>query len=158
MWTKNKSAVNFTGQTLKKTVRRSTANAQFTIVCIQGENRNKSSKIKHVVLLLRQLGHLQPDRLHQCRGGEAAQGHAVHVLHGVRKPFPGYRAWGSGWPLKCLVILQGQPGRAPLWVARMRKSLYIPGKGNLEDAKSVLKRLHYISTQENDGIHQIQQF
>lgn len=40
-------------------------------------------KLKHVILLLRQLGHLLPDSLHERRGGEAAQGHAVHVLQSL---------------------------------------------------------------------------
>lgn len=90
-------------------------------------------ELKHVVLLLRQLGHLLPDGLHECRGGEAAQGHAVHVLHHLGQALLGCCAMGSGRLLQCLVvILQGQPGGAPLWVARVRKSsLYIPRQGHL---------------------------
>lgn len=90
-------------------------------------------ELKHVVLLLRQLSHLLPDSLHECRGGEAAQGHAVHVLNHLRQALLGCCAGGRGRLLQCLVVLQGQPGGAPLWVARVRKSLYIPRQGQLEN-------------------------
>lgn len=52
-------------------------------------------ELKHVILLLRQLGHLLPDSLHKCRGGEAAQGHAVHVLDHLGQALLGCCARGS---------------------------------------------------------------
>jgi len=115
-------------------------NAQSTFL----HTRGLQLELKHVILLLRQLGHLLPDSLHQCRGGEAAQGHVVHVLHQLGQALLACCARGSGWQLQCLVVLQGQSGGAPLWVARMRKSLYIPGQGHLEnraDMKSVIQFL-----------------
>lgn len=89
-------------------------------------------KLKHVVLLLGQLGHLLADRPHKRRGGEAAQGHVVHVLNHRGQVLLGDCAVGGGGQLRRLVILQGQPGVAPLWVARMRKSLHISRQRQLK--------------------------
>lgn len=117
--------------------------------------RRAELKLKHVILFLRQLGHLLPDSLHECRGGEAAQGHAVHVLHHLGQALLGCCAGGNGRLLQCLVIFQGQPGGASLWVARMRESLYIPRQGNLKnkaDKKSVILQLHMThATHKNNG-------
>lgn len=50
-------------------------------VCTAHQPPPPKLKLKHVVLLLGQLGHLLADRPHKRRGGEAAQGHVVHVLN-----------------------------------------------------------------------------
>lgn len=89
-------------------------------------------KLKHVVLLLGQLGHLLADRPHQRGGGEAAQGHVVHVLSHRGQVLLGGCAVGGGGQLRRLVILQGQPGVAPLGVARMRESLHISRQRQLK--------------------------
>lgn len=82
-------------------------------------------KLKHVVLLLGQFGHLLADGPHERRGGEAAQRHAIHVLHHRGQVLLGDCAVGGGGLLCRLVILQGQSAGASLWVARMRKSLHV---------------------------------
>lgn len=89
-------------------------------------------KLKHVVLLLGQFGHLLADGPHERGGGEAAQGHVVHVLPHRGQVLLGGCAVGGGGLLRCLVILQGQLGGAPLWVARMRKSLHISRQRQLK--------------------------
>lgn len=105
-------------------------------------------KLKHIVLLLCQLGHLLPDSLHECRGGEATQGHAVHVLHHLGQALLGCCVRGRGRWLQCLVILQRKPGGTPQWIARMRKSLYIPRQRQLKkmrDMGSFAKYFHTIT-------------
>lgn len=105
-------------------------------------------ELKHIILLLRQLGHLLSDSLHECRGGEAAQGHAVHVLHHRGQALLGCCAGGL---LQCLVILQGQPGGgASLWVTRMWKSLYISRQGQLENTAVITLLCIATSHQNND--------
>lgn len=62
-------------------------------------------KLKHVVLLLGQFGHLLADRPHKRRGGEAAQRHVVHVLHHRGQVLLGDCAVGGGGMLWRRVIL-----------------------------------------------------
>lgn len=102
--------------------------------CTPPEQMRAELKLKHVILLLSQLGHLLPDRLHECRGGETAQGHAVHVLQHLGQTLLGCCARGGGRLIQCLVVLQGQPDGASLWVTRVRKSLNIPRQRHLENS------------------------
>lgn len=108
-------------------------------------------KLKHVVLLVCQLGNLLSYSLHECRGGEAAQGHTVHVLHHLGQALLWCCARGRGWLLRCLVILQGQPGGTPLWVARVRKCLYISRQWQLKNRHEIshtLSSFYYHSQNE----------
>lgn len=92
-------------------------------------------KLKHFILFFGQFGHLLSDSLHECRGGEAAEGNAVNVLHHLRQVLLGWCARGEGGLLQWLLIFQRQPGGAALWVAGVRKSLYVTWQGQLENKK-----------------------
>lgn len=99
-------------------------------------------KLQHVVLLFGQFGHLLADRPHKRRGGEAAQRHVVYVLRHRGQVLLGDCAVGGGGLLWRLVILYGQSVGAPLWVARMRKSLHISRQRQLKhraDMKPVIQ-------------------
>lgn len=95
-------------------------------------------KLKHFILFFGQFGHLLSDSLHECRGGEAAEGNAVNVLHHLRQVLLGWCARGEGGLLQRLLIFQRQPGGAALWVAGVRKSLYVTWQRQLENKKARL--------------------
>lgn len=72
----------------------------------EARDRGLELKLKYVVLLLGQFGHLLADGPHKRRGGEAAQRHVVHVFHQRGQVLLGDCAVGGGGLLwRTLVVL-----------------------------------------------------